>query len=325
MEETEKNEERISLNDTLKQKMIQYINIDSGYSYKTKKVYLGYVKNLFDAYSYLNKSRLRKIYNEKNPNKRAIYSLIYKVNDEYDLKLPIIRINPSRRIAREPPTQVYTLEQVKEIINLLPTEEAKLFFKIIYNVGAGLRVSEVINMRWNNLDWINWLGDKEGHGTFRFKTKRERSGSPPVPSFIMKELFEKAKKERAINAKATIGNRYFYYPDSEEFVFNFVSKNLENISPEEIKTDEELSYKHTRIVYDQIRNKWIIPHINKYLGYNFKIHSLRHSRSIQLLREGVPLAVISRLLGHKRLETTMVYLDMDSSQEAAFLNKVRNL
>lgn len=326
MEETE---ERIALDDNLRQKMIQYINIDSGYSYKTKKVYLGYVRKLFEKYegsnSYLNRARLKKIYNEINPNKRAIYSLIYKVDDEYNLKLPRFRLNPNRRIPRKPPTQIYNLHQVQEIINLLPSKEAKLFFKLIYNVGSGLRVSEVINMRWNSFDWVNWLENRESNGTLRIKTKRDSHNAPVVPKFLMEELLEKAKEDRVLKGKYIYdGMRYRYFPESEDFVFQFVTKNLEEINQEEIKTNEELNYKHTRIVYDQIRTKWIIPYINKHLGYNFKIHSLRHSRSIQLLREGVPLAIISKLLGHKRLETTMVYLDIDSSQEAEYLKDVKN-
>lgn len=37
-------------------------------------------------------------------------------------------------------------------------------------------------------------------------------------------------------------------------------------------------------------------------------HILRHSRSIELLRAGVPVTVIQDLLGHSSLNTTAIYL-----------------
>jgi len=323
-------EPNILLTPELRSKVVQYINKDSGYSYKTKKVYSGYINNLFNKYpvpnNYLNRERLRKIYNQKNPNRRAIYSLLYKVNDEYSLNLPIIKINPLKREHRKPPSHIYDIRKVKEIISLLPDENSKLFFKLIYNSGSGLRVSEVITLDWNQIDWINWLKDKTNQGSISFKSKGGKYNAVPIPPYLMNLLLEKAKREKVEMGKIVLdGMRYSYYPKSRDFVFSFEIKEKEILTKEKIKKDDELRYKYLRRVYDKIRNNWIIPYINKHLDHHFKIHSLRHSRSIQLLREGVPLAVISNLLGHERIETTMIYLNIDSSQKAKYLKNVENL
>lgn len=47
---------------------------------------------------------------------------------------------------------------------------------------------------------------------------------------------------------------------------------------------------------------------------NHGMHSLRHSLATELLRKEVPLPVISEILGHKSLETTMQYLRVDTEQ-----------
>ncbi len=44
------------------------------------------------------------------------------------------------------------------------------------------------------------------------------------------------------------------------------------------------------------------------------LHTLRHSLATELLRKEIPLPVISEILGHKSLETTMQYLRADTEQ-----------
>jgi len=40
----------------------------------------------------------------------------------------------------------------------------------------------------------------------------------------------------------------------------------------------------------------------------FAPHQLRHAHALELLREGVPLNVIQRQLGHRNLGVTSIYL-----------------
>ena len=48
-------------------------------------------------------------------------------------------------------------------------------------------------------------------------------------------------------------------------------------------------------------------------------HQFRHARASHWLEEGINIVQISRLLGHAQLETTMVYLDISTEQEALAL------
>ncbi len=43
------------------------------------------------------------------------------------------------------------------------------------------------------------------------------------------------------------------------------------------------------------------------VGVKVKIHGLRHTCATQLLNVGCPITSIQAILGHKRLDTTMIY------------------
>ena len=45
-------------------------------------------------------------------------------------------------------------------------------------------------------------------------------------------------------------------------------------------------------------------------GRNVGTHTLRHSAARHWLSSGVPINVVSRWLGHSRLQTTLVYLEI---------------
>ena len=42
-------------------------------------------------------------------------------------------------------------------------------------------------------------------------------------------------------------------------------------------------------------------------GRSFAPHNLRHAFATDLIRHGAPVQGVSRMLGHKKLETTQVY------------------
>lgn len=50
-------------------------------------------------------------------------------------------------------------------------------------------------------------------------------------------------------------------------------------------------------------------------------HTLRHTFATQLIREGVDLSTVSRLLGHKDIKTTMIYIQHDPQVLRAAMDK----
>jgi len=52
----------------------------------------------------------------------------------------------------------------------------------------------------------------------------------------------------------------------------------------------------------------------------FSAHSLRHSFATHLLDQGVDIHTIKELLGHTRIETTMVYLHLQQTKRASLVS-----
>jgi integrase/recombinase XerD len=46
-------------------------------------------------------------------------------------------------------------------------------------------------------------------------------------------------------------------------------------------------------------------------GITATIHQLRHSRASELVRAGVPLGTVRKVLGHRNIQSTMLYAEVD--------------
>ena len=51
-------------------------------------------------------------------------------------------------------------------------------------------------------------------------------------------------------------------------------------------------------------------------GEKGRFHNCRHTFAITLLRQGTPVPVVAKLMGHKSIETTMIYLRVEDQDKA---------
>jgi len=46
-------------------------------------------------------------------------------------------------------------------------------------------------------------------------------------------------------------------------------------------------------------------------GVQATMHQLRHSRATLLLKAGVPITTVRKILGHRNIQSTLIYADAD--------------
>lgn len=314
----------ITLDSTLRAAVSNFFN-DRNYSIWTREKYSHGIDRLFAQYDYLDKKRCKKILANSNPNHRALLNLILKSAAEYDIKVPNFKFTTSIKSGRNIPNKRYSIEEIRGIIGSLPTQKSKQFFKCTFSIGSGLRISETIKMKWHRFNWSSWIMNREEPGEFTIvETKRNNSYTVPVPSAIMEILIKKSEEDGSGMEMLYMGDGVGFkkIPSSKDFVFKFDIREFDESNFYEKNEPKKWMHLYVQHVYNYIQYFWIKKYISKHLGHSFKLHSLRHSRSSQLLKEGVDISIISKMLGHKSLSTTMIYLSMTSIEQAKAIKNI---
>ena len=263
-------------------KYLDYLKFERKLS---KNTILSYKNDLNDLYLYFNEdiinnndSEMTKyIYSLKELNARSLAHHITVINSFYEFLISeeIIQINPCEGIkAPKLPNKLpnyLTEDEVDKLMNInLETPYSyrnKAMFELLY--ATGLRVSELVSLKFNDIDLNNDFVRVIGKGS------KERI--VPVSDLAIKWLSIYLNQYRPIILK----NR-----DSE---YLFISNALKPITRQGFFKIIKQEVKRAGI------NKDVSPHV------------LRHSFATHLLNHGADLRVIQELLGHSDISTTQIY------------------
>jgi integrase/recombinase XerD len=264
-------------------KFIRYLKefkqelIISGYSEKTLKMYLMYIKEVLnhinkkpeeiterDIIGYLADKKEKGCSNATLALAHAAMNYFFK---EY-LKITILEGVKTPKKAKSLP-KILSKEEIKALFKATRFGRNRLMLEFMY--GSGCRVSEVVKIK---IDDIN----------IKERTAMIRSGKGNKDRLIIlsknwiKELKKYLKKKKI----------------KSEFVFS--KKNGKAISVDTIQ----------RIVRESASKAGITKHVTP--------HSLRHSYATHLLEAGTNIRYIQTLLGHSSLNTTQIYTNVASDQ-----------
>ncbi len=314
--------EELALNDQLFNELQYYIK-SRMLSANTFRTYSYALNKLFKDHGRLSKNNIDKILSEKNkrgqyaygnPNKKAIFTLInnYCLSKGIDFNIIIPKIESKERVL----TDIPTFDEIKKIIDKVP-EPHKLMLRVIYNFGAGLRISEFVRLSWST-KYIDWKGWRKKRGDSRClieKSKRGKSRYVTVPEVLLNDLYKYAGK--------TVGLNELGLPNSEGFMFDF---DNDSFRPSLYIEDKE----KWQIEYIRHVERWIDYHIlKKYsiiIGRKIHIHQFRNSKASYLYNhENQPIEVIQELLGHKNIETTRIYVKIDFDKIIESMKGTRNI
>ena len=173
---------------------------------------------------------------------------------------------------------------------LLKTEIEDLKDLFFFAFQTGMRLGEILNLRWNCIDFTERLITIANTETFTTKSKKERV--IPMNEGLIEML--NRRKPKIIS----IGNNDFVFQETfgNKYDEGYVSKRFK-----EAVRDAKLN--------DKIH-----------------FHTLRHSFASNLVQRGVSLYVVKELLGHESIQTTQIYshLQKENLSEAIALLNVAN-
>lgn len=233
-----------------------------------------------------------------------------------------IRLNPTDKMLREL-KQSHNFEVEKR--KALTVSEQALFINFLkkhprYNhwypvfavmLGTGMRVGEVIGLRWCDIDLdegtidvnhtLIYYNRGDGNGcSFAINTPKTKAGERTIPMLdFVKDAFLQEKKyqeEAELTCKAMVD----CYTD-----FIFINRFGD------VQHQGTLNKAIRRIVRDCNDEVLLKEEDDPVLLPPFSCHTLRHTFTTRLCEAGVNIKVIQSVLGHADISTTMdIYCDV---------------
>lgn len=213
--------------------------------------------------------------NHKLKNLRVFFNYLVNIGEIEERKNPFKKITcPKEDIKIE----VFTDEQVNKMLRYYARmkHRDKSFYAyrdytiIVTLLSTGMRLGELCNLRWKDIDFINETITVYGK-------KREFSSIP---------MFEKLKKE--LSEYRVFVERCFEQPN--EYVFT--TRDNKPLSPNAVKNMFKrlktiMNFKDTRV----------------------SAHTFRHYVGAKMVRKGCDVFTIQKILRHKDLKMTMRYVN----------------
>jgi integron integrase len=213
----------------------------------------------------------------------------------------------------------------REIRALFEEMEGKYRLMARLHYGCGLRVSELCRLRVKDIDMDrNKLYVRAGKG------RKDRTVN--LPKVLREDLVEQIAAARKIHEQDRLEQRAgVYMPEAlaKKFVNAATSWEWFWLFP-----SRELSYDPRNRAIGKRRHH-ILPgvyqsHLTRAakaaeIPKRSNSHVLRHSFATHLLENGSTIRTVQELLGHKCVETTMIYLHVmedDSAEKASPLDKL---
>jgi len=203
----------------------------------------------------------------------------------HGLEYERIRLPSIKRITKLP--VVLNKKEMVDLINQPRQLKHRLLIALLY--GCGLRCAEVRNIKLNDLDFYrSLLHVRQGKG------KKDRY--VPLGDFLVKILTD-----------------YIAMYKPLDWLFN-----TKKINGRDSDFDKKISQRGVQ---------WAIRTAAKLAGIkkDINVHTLRHTFATHLLEDGLDIVSIKELLGHVRLETTLIYLHVAQFEHKHKYSPIDNL
>jgi len=284
-----------------------------GYSIRTEKTYIGWIKHYIRYHgrkhpsqlnaehvkmflSYLANSRNVAI----NTQKTALNALAFLYNQILKQPFGDLEFQYAKQGRRLP--IVLSQSEVTSILSAL-NDRDRLIFSILY--GSGLRITECLRLRVQDIDFDQGaITVRNGKGNKDRVTILSHSLIPAIKDQITRSIELQSidnKNQVGPSLPHMLGKKYPNAYRKPAWMFIFPSTGL-------------CQHPYTGItcrhhLHDSVPRKALSKAVGKCGLFNKRIscHTFRHSFATELLRSGRDIRTVQELLGHKDVSTTQIY------------------
>ena len=276
------------MNDEYINNFLLYLEMDLNYSKNTINTYLNALNHLNDEIKKdilkLTSKDIESFISELELESSSIsnYLSAYKTFYNYYIKIGQISINPidkvdTPKLSKHLPTYL-TVEEVDKLLDIEIKDafsaRNKSILELLY--ATGLRISELINLEFKNIDLNDCI--------VRIMGKGSKERIVPINDLAIKYLKIYVKDYRHKLVK-TEQNNYVY--------LNNHGKKMTRQG-----------------VFKMIKKRTLETGIKK----DVSPHTLRHSIATHMLENGADLRIIQEFLGHESIGTTQIYTHLTNQK-----------
>lgn len=203
---------------------------------------------------------------------------LHKVtSQDFSLLLPNFKRSPAKL------PQTWTAEEIEQILAAIDTENPagkRNYAMFLLMARTGLRISDVVNLKFSNIDWKN-------NSISLVQQKTGNNLALPLSKELGMAIVSYLKNGRPHSSADFIFIRHTAPHGPLDYHNNFNSE-----------------------LRKYMRRAGVTSPTEKHTG----VHTFRHSFATNMLKEETPLQDISQILGHSDINVTETYLRIDIEQ-----------